>query len=86
MGEQKNERRMALRRDVDSLALTEKQIEHLATVIGDRIEEKIYLEIGKVTVRAAFYIIGAACLAVLGWAHLTEKMTFTEAFASLVKK
>lgn len=86
MGEQKNDRRMAPRRDSDRAPLSEAEIERLAEIIGQRIEEKIYLEIGKTTVRAAFYIVGAACLALLGWANLNEKLTFTEAFAKIIAK
>lgn len=85
MGEQ-TEQRMAPRRDSDRAPLSEAEIEKLAEIIGQRIEEKIYLEIGKTTVRAGFYIIGAACLALLGWANLNEKVTFTEAFAKIIAK
>lgn len=86
MGEQENERKLDPKQDPVRISLDDEELEKLAAIVGRRIEDKIYLEVGKTTVRSAFYILGAACLAILGWAHITEKVSFSEALFGFIRK
>ena len=54
--------------------LSDEQIERIATRAYEKATERIYLEIGKATVRAALYILGAAGLTLLAWLGLTKEM------------
>lgn len=62
--------------------LSEHELEQIAEQIAERVAERaaekalenFYFEVGKVTIRAAMYIIGAGVLALGAWLGVAEKI------------
>lgn len=57
----------------NTIILTEEQIDAIAERAASKVLERFHLEVGKLTVRAVLYILGAACVVFAGWLGL-EKM------------
>ena len=54
--------------------LSEEQLEAIAQRAAERAINKVYTEVGKSTVRAALWVIGAGCAAILAWLGLSGKI------------
>ena len=62
------------RRASPRVYLSEEQLEQIAERAAEKALENFYFEVGKVTIRAALYIIGAGILALGAWLGLNEKI------------
>lgn len=52
------------------ISLSERQID----AIAKRVEDRIYIQVGKRVVRVLFALAGAGVLAALGWKHAAKVM------------
>lgn len=55
-----------------TIILTEDQLDAVAERAAAKVLEKFHLEVGKLTVRAVMYLLGAAGIALAGWLGLEK--------------
>ena len=61
-------------KEISHVALTEEQIQAIATEAAKRALELVYTEVGRNVVKAALWIIGAGVLALLAWLGLNGNL------------
>lgn len=57
-----------------AIVLSEEQLEAIAERAAQKVLQQFQLEVGRLTIRGALYLIGALCLAGLAYLGLTQKV------------